>query len=158
MLEKIKTLRETERLVKEFKGLGKTIVLANGCFDLLHVGHIRYLQAAREEGDILLVAVNADESVRKLKGPDRPLMKQDERAEILSALACVDIVFIFEDETVDRILQLLRPDVHTKGTDYTPATVPERETVLGYGGRIAIVGDPKDHSTREFLKSMKECG
>lgn len=156
MMEKIRSLDEASVLAEDARRSGRTVVMANGCFDLLHVGHIRYLQAAREEGDLLIVAVNSDRSVRELKGPDRPLMNELERAEILAALACVSYVIIFDDRTVDRVLEKLRPDVHTKGTDYTTETVPERETVLGYGGRIAIVGDPKDHSTRDYLKGIRD--
>lgn len=155
MLKKIQSLSDTERLVREQKASGHSVVMANGCFDLLHVGHIRYLRAAREEGDFLLVAVNGDASVRKLKGPERPLMNELERAEILAALECVDLVTIFNDATVDNLLRRLQPDVHAKGTDYTAESVPERMTVLSYGGRIAIVGDPKDHSTRDYLAKIR---
>ncbi|UCF35331.1 MAG: D-glycero-beta-D-manno-heptose 1-phosphate adenylyltransferase [Acidobacteriota bacterium] len=158
MVEKIQTLEKAAGIAAAARQNQQTVVLANGCFDLLHVGHIRYLQAAKEEGDLLIVAVNSDRSVRELKGPERPLMNEAERAEILAALACVDYVVIFDDSTVDRVLTTLRPDVHTKGTDYTPETVPERETVLGYGGRVAIVGDPKDHSTRNYLKEIRDQG
>jgi rfaE bifunctional protein nucleotidyltransferase chain/domain len=133
---------------------GRTIAFANGCFDLLHVGHVRYLQGAKAEADRLVVAVNADASVRGLKGPGRPVLDEQARAELVAALACVDYVVIFADATVDRLLTLLRPDVHCKGTDYTVDTVPERETVRAYGGRVAIVGDPKNHSTRELLKKL----
>src|SRR5262249_20689060 len=127
---------------------------ANGCFDLLHVGHVRYLAGAKAEGDRLIVAVNDDESVRSLKGAHRPILPATARAELVAALRVVDYVVIFSDRTVDRLLKLLRPDVHCKGTDYTIDTVPERETVRSYGGRVAIVGDPKDHSTRELLTAI----
>lgn len=147
--------KEIGKIIRREQDKGKTVVFTNGCFDLLHVGHIRYLQAARREGDILLTAVNSDKSVRQLKGPERPLMPEAERVEILAALDCTDLLMVFDDLTVDRLLLELQPDVHAKGTDYTPETVPERETVLSYGGRIAIVGDPKDHSTRDFLSSIK---
>jgi rfaE bifunctional protein nucleotidyltransferase chain/domain len=130
---------------------GRTVAFANGCFDLLHVGHTRYLEAARREGDRLVVGVNGDASVRALKGPDRPILPAEARAELVAALRAVDYVVIFPDATVRRLLALIRPDVHCKGTDYTVDTVPERDVVLGYGGRIAIVGDPKDHSTRDLL-------
>jgi len=130
------------------------IAFANGCFDLLHVGHVRYLQGARAEADRLVVAVNADVSVRGLKGEGRPILDESARAELVSALACVDYVVLFPDRTVDRLLTVLKPDVHCKGTDYTVETVPERETVLAYGGRIAIVGDPKEHSTKELLANI----
>ena len=125
--------------------------MANGCFDLLHVGHTRYLQEAKAMGDILLVAINSDRSVAQIKGPGRPLQSEDERSEILGALECVDYVTIFDAATVDGILLQLRPDIHAKGTDYTRETVPERDTVRSYGGKVAIVGDPKNHSTRELI-------
>jgi D-glycero-beta-D-manno-heptose 1-phosphate adenylyltransferase len=137
-------------LVRADRLAGRTIALANGCFDLLHVGHVRYLQAAAAEADRLIVAVN-DDGVAALKGPGRPIMAAVDRAALVAALRGVDYVVIFEEPTVEPLLKLLQPDVHCKGTDYTAGTVPERETVLGYGGRIAIVGDPKDHSTRDLL-------
>ncbi len=155
MSKKWYTEKEIREIIQEEHRAGKTVVFTNGCFDLLHVGHIRYLQAAKQEGDTLLTAVNSDKSVRKLKGPERPLMPEEERVELLSALECTDLILVFDDETVDRLLMELRPDVHAKGTDYTPETVPERKTVLGYGGRIAIVGDPKDHSTRDFISAIR---
>ncbi len=133
---------------------GRTVAFANGCFDLLHVGHVRYLQAARAEADRLIVAVNSDASVRRLKGEGRPILDENARAELVAALACVDYVVIFGDATVDRLLTLLKPDVHCKGTDYTVETVPELKTVRAYGGRVAIVGDPKDHSTGELLAKL----
>jgi len=142
-------------LVAADRAAGRTVAFANGCFDLLHVGHVRYLQGASREADRLVVAVNADTSVRVLKGPGRPLLGEAERAELVAALRGVDYVVVFADATVDRLLRLLEPDVHCKGTDYTVATVPERETVQAYGGRIAIVGDPKDHSTRDLLSRIK---
>jgi rfaE bifunctional protein nucleotidyltransferase chain/domain len=137
---------------------GKTIAFANGCFDLLHVGHVRYLQGARAEADRLVVAINSDSSVRRLKGEGRPILTEDARAELVAALACVDYVVVFSDATVDRLLTLLKPDVHCKGTDYTVDTVPERETVRGYGGRVAIVGDPKNHSTKDLLAKLAGPG
>ena len=130
---------------------GLTLAFANGCFDILHVGHIRYLQGARREGDRLLVAINDDQSVHRLKGEGRPILPAAARAEMVAALAGVDYVVVFPELTVERLLRLLKPDVHCKGTDYTTETVPEREVVRAYGGRIAIVGDPKDHSTRGLL-------
>lgn len=136
------------------RAAGKTIAFANGCFDLLHVGHVRYLQGARAEADTLVVAINSDASVRGLKGEGRPILSEDARAELVASLRCVDHVVVFDDPTVDRLLTTLRPDVHCKGTDYTVDTVPERETVRAYGGRVAIVGDPKDHSTRELLARL----
>lgn len=138
------------------RAAGLTHAFANGCFDLLHVGHVRYLEAAKAEADRLIVAVNADESVTALKGPGRPLMPARERAELLAALSAVDYVVIFPDRTVDRLLQTLEPAVHCKGTDYTPDTVPERDIVRAYGGRTAIVGDPKDHSTRDLLARIRD--
>jgi rfaE bifunctional protein nucleotidyltransferase chain/domain len=133
---------------------GRSIAFANGCFDLLHVGHVRYLQGARAEADRLVVAINSDKSTRGLKGEGRPILDERARAELVGALACVDYVVIFDDPTVDRLLTLLKPDVHCKGTDYTLDTVPERATVRAYGGRVAIVGDPKDHSTRTLLAKL----
>jgi rfaE bifunctional protein nucleotidyltransferase chain/domain len=133
---------------------GRTIAFANGCFDLLHVGHVRYLQAAAEQADRLIVAINDDESVRALKGATRPILPAADRAELVAALRGVDYVVIFPEPTVRRLLELLEPDVHCKGTDYTVDSVPERDTVLAYGGRVAIVGDPKDHSTRELLSRI----
>ena len=151
---KILSLEALQPLVKEVKQQGRKVVLANGCFDWLHVGHVRYLREARQLGDCLVVAVNADASVRALKGPPRPLMPEQERAEILAALACVDYVLVFEELNVERVLRSLQPHVHCKGTDYSEQTVPEREVVLSYGGRIAIAGDPKDHSTRSLLQGL----
>jgi rfaE bifunctional protein nucleotidyltransferase chain/domain len=133
---------------------GRTIAFANGCFDLLHVGHTRYLQAAANEADRLVVAINDDRMAGR-KGPGRPIMTAAERAAIVAALRGVDYVVVFAEPTVAPLLELLRPDVHCKGTDYTADTVPERDTVLGYGGRIAIVGDPKDHSTRDLIARVR---
>jgi rfaE bifunctional protein nucleotidyltransferase chain/domain len=133
---------------------GKTIALANGCFDLLHVGHVRYLESAAREADVLVVAVNDDDSVRRLKGPGRPILSGPDRAELVAALRCVDYVLLFGEPTVGPLLEALRPDVHCKGTDYTVDSVPERDIVKAYGGRTAIVGDPKDHSTRDLLSRI----
>jgi rfaE bifunctional protein nucleotidyltransferase chain/domain len=133
------------------RAAGRTVAFANGCFDLLHVGHIRYLQSAAAEADRLIVAINDDESVRALKGEGRPVLAAADRAELVAALRGVDYVVIFPEPTVGPLLQALKPDVHCKGTDYTLDTVPERDIVKGYGGRVAIVGDPKDHSTRDLL-------
>jgi D-glycero-beta-D-manno-heptose 1-phosphate adenylyltransferase len=133
---------------------GHRVVFANGCFDLLHVGHVRYLAAARALGDTLVVGINADDAVRQLKGPARPVMPDTERAEIIAALACVDFVTIFPELTVENLLRALRPDIHAKGTDYTPDSVPERAIVREYGGEVAIVGDPKDHSTTDLLRQV----
>ncbi len=133
---------------------GKSIAFANGCFDLLHVGHLRYLQGAAAEGDRLVVAVNDDASVAALKGAGRPILTAADRAELVAALRGVDYVVVFGDADVERLLLLLKPDVHCKGTDYTVDTVPERAVVASYGGRTAIVGDPKQHATRELLKRI----
>jgi rfaE bifunctional protein nucleotidyltransferase chain/domain len=130
---------------------GRTIAFANGCFDLLHVGHVRYLQGAAAEADRLVVAINDDRSVASLKGANRPVMPATDRAELVAALRGVDYVAIFGDPTVERLLMRIKPDVHCKGTDYTVDSVPERATVLAYGGRTAIVGDRKDHATRELI-------
>ena len=138
------------------RSAGRTIAFANGCFDLLHVGHVRYLEAAAAEGDMLIVAINDDHSVRTLKGGGRPILEAPHRAELVAALRCVDYVVIFPEPTVGPLLEALRPDVHCKGTDYSHDTVPEREIVRGYGGRVAIVGDPKDHSTRDLLAKMSK--
>jgi len=137
---------------------GLTIAFANGGFDLLHVGHVRYLEAARREADRLVVAINDDQSIQGLKGPSRPVLPEADRAELVAALRAVDYVVIFSEPTVTPLLELLRPDVHCKGTDYTVETVPERETVRAYGGRIAIVGDPKDHSTSDLLTRLRREG
>ena len=136
------------------RAAGKSIAFANGCFDLLHVGHLRYLQAAAGEADRLVVAVNDDASVAALKGAGRPILAAADRAELVAALRGVDYVVVFSDTTVERLLLLLKPDVHCKGTDYTVDTVPERAVVASYGGRTAIVGDPKQHATRELLKRI----
>ena len=137
------------------RAAGRTIAFANGCFDLLHVGHTRYLQAAAAEADRLVVAVN-DDVMAGRKGPGRPVLGANDRAELVAALRGVDYVVVFPESTVTPLLELLKPDVHCKGTDYTVETVPERATVLSYGGRIAIVGDPKDHSTRDLLARIRQ--
>jgi len=141
-------------LVAADRAEGRTIALANGCFDILHVGHVRYLEGARAEADRLVVAINDDESVRALKGDGRPILTGAARAELVAALRAVDYVVLFSDLTVDRMLRLLTPDVHCKGTDYTVDSVPERDVVRAYGGRTVIVGDPKDHSTRDLLRKL----
>jgi rfaE bifunctional protein nucleotidyltransferase chain/domain len=148
------TLDELAAAVAADRAAGRTIALANGVFDLLHVGHIRYLEGAKAEADRLIVAVNDDESVRMLKGKGRPIMKEADRAELIAALRCVDYVVLFPGRTVEDILLRLKPDVHCKGTDYTVDTVPERSIVESYGGRTAIVGDPKDHSTRDLVSRL----
>jgi rfaE bifunctional protein nucleotidyltransferase chain/domain len=139
------------------RAAGRTIAFANGCFDLLHVGHVRYLQAAALEADRLVVAINDDRSVATLKGPGRPILSDGDRAELVAALRGVDYVVTFPEPTVTPLLLALKPDVHCKGTDYTIESVPERDTVRAYGGRIAIVGDPKDHSTRDLLARIRKC-
>ena len=146
--------QELATVVEHERAAGRTIALANGCFDLLHVGHVRYLQASAQEADVLVVAVN-DDTTAGAKGPGRPILPAEDRAELVAALRGVDYVVIFPEPTVEPLLMLLRPDVHCKGTDYTVDTVPERETVRAYGGRIAIVGDPKDHSTRDLLARIR---
>ena len=138
------------------KSKGKRVVFANGCFDTLHVGHIRYLEGAKEEGDILIVGVNSDDSVRRLKGPGRPVLDEQARAQLVAALRPVDYVIIFSDPNVEGLLETLRPEVHAKGTDYTPETVPERAVAERLGIRVAIVGDPKDHSTRALLATIRK--
>jgi rfaE bifunctional protein nucleotidyltransferase chain/domain len=151
----ILTRRELVERVRADRAQGLTHAFANGAFDLLHVGHVRYLEAAKREADRLIVAINDDESVRGLKGPSRPVLAEADRAELVAALRAVDYVVVFHEPTVTPLLELLKPDVHCKGTDYTVDTVPERDTVHAYGGRIAIVGDPKDHSTSELLTRLK---
>ena len=140
--------------VGKLKFEGKRIVCANGCFDVLHVGHIRYLYGAREEGDVLIVAVNSDSSIAQLEKPNRPVMPEMERIEIVASLEMVDYVTLFDEPTVDSLLRKLKPHVQAKGTDYTRDNVPERETVLSYGGEIAIVGDPKNHSSTAIIEKM----
>jgi len=147
---------ELIKTVAEARAAGLRIVLANGCFDVLHVGHIRYLAGARSEGDLLIVGVNSDAQVRKQKGDGRPILPAAQRAEIVAALESVNFVTVFDEPTVEELLLALKPDVHAKGTDYTVDSVPEREVVKSYGGRVAIVGDPKDHSTSEILSRMGE--
>lgn len=145
-----------QRKLAEHKRRGERVVLANGCFDTLHVGHIRYLEGARREGDVLAVAVNADSSVCHLKGPGRPILDENARTLLVAALRCVDYVVIFPEATVESLLEDLRPGVHAKGTDYTAETVPERAVAARLGIRVAIVGDPKDHSTRALLDSVRQ--
>jgi D-glycero-beta-D-manno-heptose 1-phosphate adenylyltransferase len=146
------------RQVEQWRSSGSKIVLTNGCFDVLHVGHVRYLQGAKavEPNARLIVAINSDESARRLKGKGRPRIPENERAEIVSALAGVDAVVIFPEPDVRALIRELRPDVHAKGTDYTPQTVPERDVVAEYGGRVEIVGDPKDHSSTQLLQQWKK--
>lgn len=141
----------------EHKRRGERVVFANGCFDTLHVGHVRYLGGARREGDLLVVGVNADSSVCNLKGPGRPVLDENARALLVAALRCVDYVVLFAEPNVEALLEQLRPDVHAKGTDYTADTVPERDVAARLGIRVAIVGDPKEHSTRELLESIRKA-
>jgi rfaE bifunctional protein nucleotidyltransferase chain/domain len=150
---KVLTRDELRARAADWKRAGERITLANGCFDLLHVGHIRYLQAAKDLGGKLVVAVNSDDSVRTLKGNSRPIMPESERAEILAALSPVDAVVIFNEPDVRALIREIQPDIQAKGTDYAADTVPERDAVTSYGGRVAIVGDPKDHSATEIIRS-----
>ena len=152
---KIVTRARLASLVAEWRHSGEQIVLANGCFDLLHVGHIRYLRGAKQLGGKLIVAINSDYSVRQLKGEGRPLMPAEERAEMLAALTDVDAVVVFDEPDVRGLIREIHPDVQAKGTDYTRESVPERDELLSHGGRVEIVGDPKDHSTTEFLSELR---
>jgi D-glycero-beta-D-manno-heptose 1-phosphate adenylyltransferase len=151
--QKVLTRDELRRRVEEWRRAGERVTLANGNFDLLHVGHVRYLRAAKALGGKLVVAVNSDSSVRALKGDGRPIMPENERAEIVAALADVDAVVVFPELDVRAIIHEIRPDIQAKGTDYTVDSVPERDTLSEYGGRVVIVGDPKDHSTSEIIRS-----
>jgi D-glycero-beta-D-manno-heptose 1-phosphate adenylyltransferase len=153
---KIVSRERLRELLAERKRTGAKIVFANGCFDTLHVGHVRYLEGARREGDILVVGVNSDSSVCNLKGPGRPILSESARADLVAALRAVDYVVLFSEPNVEALLEFLRPDVHAKGTDYSVETVPERATAARLGIRVAIVGDPKDHSTRDFLDSVRK--
>lgn len=152
---KILSRAELAGRLSEERRRGKTIVLANGCFDVLHAGHVRYLQAARREGDLLVVAINSDSSARKLKGPSRPVLPESDRAELVAALGAVDFVVIFDEADVRTLLRELRPDVHAKGTDYTLESVPEKDESARLGIRIAIVGDEKEHSTRDLIEQIR---
>jgi rfaE bifunctional protein nucleotidyltransferase chain/domain len=157
VLDTISRILDRAALVAQTKAAreaGQTIVLANGCFDVLHAGHIRYLQGARELGDELVVAINADKEVTALKGAGRPILSEHDRAELVASIEGVDFVTVFDEPTVEQLLLAIQPDVHAKGTDYTEETVPERDVVRSFGGRIAIVGDPKNHSTSEMLKRI----
>jgi len=155
--EKILSREQLRQRAAEWRAAGESLTLANGGFDLLHVGHVRYLHAAKQLGGRLIVAVNSDESMRSLKGQGRPMIPAEERAEIIAALADVDAVVIFPEPDVRRLIHEIRPDIHAKGTDYTVETVPERDEVLAYGGRVVIVGDPKDHSSTEIIRSRLEA-
>jgi len=153
-LKKIYPLPQLISIIQEEKQNGKHIVLANGCFDLIHIGHTRYLKESKMQGDILVVAINSDSSVRKLKGKGRPILSEKDRAEILSSFSFVDYITVFREENVDNVLLTLKPHVHAKGSDYTTETVPEKETVRSYGGKIAITGGPKVRSTSDILKDI----
>ncbi|MGK2856975.1 MAG: adenylyltransferase/cytidyltransferase family protein [Thermoanaerobaculia bacterium] len=156
MKEPAAILTETDlaAAIERERGAGRTVAFANGCFDILHVGHIRYLAGAAEVADVLIVALNSDDSVRELKGAGRPVMPEGERAEMIASLRMVDYVTVFGDRTPARLLSRLRPDFQCKGTDYTPESVPEADVVAAYGGRVVIVGDPKDHSTTAYLRKL----
>jgi len=153
---KVGTLERVHAQVEAARRGGRAVALANGCFDVLHVGHVRYLEGARAEADVLVVGVNGDGSVRRLKGEGRPVMPAEDRALLVAAVRATDHVVVFEEDDVSHLLLTLRPDVHCKGTDYTEETVPERDVVRSYGGRVAIVGDPKDHDTRALLTRIRE--
>jgi D-glycero-beta-D-manno-heptose 1-phosphate adenylyltransferase len=148
---KLHRLEELSELVR-----GKKVVLTNGCFDILHVGHVRYLQDARALGEVLVVAINSDSSMRQIKDSGRPILSQEERVALVSALRCVDYVVMFDEPDVSRVLDAIRPSIHAKGTDYTEQTVPERDKVLSYGGAVRIAGDPKNHSTRDIIERILE--
>jgi len=150
------TVPEAAALAGRLRAAGRRIVLANGCFDLLHVGHVRYLEEARRLGDVLFVGINSDLAVARLKGPGRPLMPETERLEMLQALRAVDHVVIFDDETADGLIRAIKPDVHAKGTDYTAESVPERATTAAIGATTAITGDPKQHATRDVIATIVE--
>jgi D-glycero-beta-D-manno-heptose 1-phosphate adenylyltransferase len=156
--EKLGTLEDVRRRVEAARAAEQTVALANGCFDMLHVGHVRYLEGARAEADVLVVGVNGDGSVRRLKGEGRPILPEADRALLVAAVRAVDHVVVFQEDDVSRLLLALRPDVHCKGTDYTPETVPERDVVRSYGGRVAIVGDAKRHDTRALLDHIRGGG
>jgi len=148
---KLRRLEELAELLKDRK-----VVLANGCFDILHVGHLRYLKGAMALGDVLVVAVNSDRSVRAIKDPGRPIFNENERVALVSALSCVDYVVLFDEPDVSRVIEVLRPAIQAKGTDYTERTIPERDKVLAYGGTVRITGDPKNHSTRDIIQTILE--
>ncbi|MBU0479163.1 adenylyltransferase/cytidyltransferase family protein [bacterium] len=153
---KVCSLNNLPNLVKKLKKDNKRIIFANGCFDILHVGHTRYLEQAKSLGDILIVGINDDESESQLKGHGRPIMPEEDRIEIVAALECVNYVVLFSDLTVENLLRIIKPAIHAKGTDYTAETVPERNIVLSYGGQIAITGDRKNHSTTDIIKKIQQ--
>jgi len=154
-LDKVQRLAEVVEQRERWRAEGKTVALANGVFDLIHVGHVRYLEGAKELADCLVVAVNSDASTRAYKGPGRPHIPEGERAEMVAALACTDRVIVFDEPNVRNIIRALKPDVHVKGTDYTPDTIPEGDEVRAYGGRVAVAGDPKNHSTTELAQRLQ---
>jgi D-glycero-beta-D-manno-heptose 1-phosphate adenylyltransferase len=154
-LDKVQRLAEVVEQRERWRAEGKTVALANGVFDLIHVGHVRYLEGAKELADCLVVAVNSDASTRAYKGPGRPHIPEGERAEMVAALACTDRVMVFDEPNVRNIIRALKPDVHVKGTDYTPDTIPEGDEVRAYGGRVAVAGDPKNHSTTELAQRLQ---
>lgn len=158
MSARIVSLEEAARLALRHREAGRTVALANGAFDLLHVGHVRYLTAAKALADFLVVAVNSDASVRLSKGPDRPLVSEAERVELVAALRCVDAVVMFQEADVVKVLEALQPHLHAKGTDYTPDTVPERHVIARWAGRVVITGDPKDHSTTAMVERLVKVG
>jgi len=155
-LKKRHSLDRLKPIIESEKRAGKRIVLANGCFDLIHVGHVRYLRESKEKGDVLVVALNSDSSVRRLKGKGRPILDQQERASIISSFSFVDYITVFDEQDVAGVLLALKPDIHAKGSDYTEKTVPERETVLNYGGSIAITGGPKVKSTSDIIRNIQK--
>lgn len=154
-MDKVQRLAEVVEQRERWRAEGKTVALANGVFDLIHVGHVRYLEGAKELADCLVVAVNSDASTRAYKGPGRPHIPEGERAELVAALACTDRVMVFDEPNVRNIIRALKPDVHVKGTDYTPGTIPEGDEVRAYGGRVAVAGDPKNHSTTELSQRLQ---
>jgi len=153
-LKKLYTLSQLTKIIQEHKKRGQKVVLANGCFDLIHIGHIRYLKESKKKGDILVLALNSDSSIRKLKGEGRPILNQEERADIASSFYFIDYITFFDEPNVEKVLLALKPDIHAKGSDYTEETVPEKETVKGYGGTIAITGGPKIKSTSQLIKEI----
>lgn len=153
-MKKLYSLSQLKKIIQEHKKRGQKVVLANGCFDLIHLGHIRYLKESKKKGDILVVALNSDSSVRVLKGKGRPILNQKERAEIISSFSFIDYITFFKENNVEKVLLALKPDIHAKGSDYSEETVPEKETVKGYGGSITITGGPKIRSTSQLIKEI----
>ena len=153
-MKKLYSLSKLKKIIQEHKKRGQKVVLANGCFDLIHLGHIRYLKESKKKGDILVVALNSDSSVRVLKGKGRPILNQKERAEIISSFSFIDYITFFKENNVEKVLLALKPDIHAKGSDYSEETVPEKETVKGYGGSITITGGPKIRSTSKLIKEI----